>query len=427
MEALRSIGLRIGYIALSTISAILLARVLGPSEYGRYAFAIATANLLVIIVQLGLPTLLVRDLSIYVARNQWSSIRGLLRRSNQIVFVGGTLVTIGVAIPIVLISPAADSNLVALFFATPLVLLLSLGNIRGAALRGLHHVLLGQLPEQILRPLFLAVGTLTLLSIHENREFTANLAVLLNISAAFAAFAFGAVTLWAYLPGQVKLAPSKYDTRRWATSVIPLTFVASLNVIHSQASLVMLGAISPPAEAGIFSVAMQGALFVNFTAPALDMALGPRISKLYSLRDFVTLQQAITWSARLVFFSALPIFIIQVAAGKPLIGAIFGKEYADVFPVLLILAAGKLVTTATGSVGLILAMSGNERMLVIGSGIGVAVNLILNVAMIPTFGAVGAATATSLGTIVWYLVLAYAVKRRTGLTSHPFITAGKVA
>ena len=419
-QALQSIGLRLGYILLSTIAGILLARALGPSEYGRYAFAIASANILVIIVQLGLPTLLVREFAIYSARNRWSLIRGLLRRSNQIVLLGSILVATGVATPLLALSPTADSKFFALLLAIPLVAFISLGNIRSASLRGLHHVFLGQLPEQLLRPLLLVLGVLTLTYIYDNHQFNANHAVLLNTAVAFVALIIGGITLWIYLPHEVKTSAATYETRRWTASVLPLTFIAGLNVIHSEASLVILGAISTSNEAGHFRIAMQGALFVSFAAPALDMALGPKISKLYELKELESLQRTITWAARFVFSFALPVFIIQVAIGKPLIQLVFGTAYSDAYPILLILAAGKLVTTATGSVGLILAMSSNERMMIIGSGIGVAVNVGLNLMLIPAYGAVGAAIATTLGTAAWYLALAYAVKRQTGLTSHPF-------
>ena len=62
-----------------------LARILGKTQYGAYAFAFAWAGVFTIVAVFGLHTLVVRDLAAYRAREQWSLARGLLRWTNRTV------------------------------------------------------------------------------------------------------------------------------------------------------------------------------------------------------------------------------------------------------------------------------------------------------------------------------------------------------
>lgn len=68
--------------------------------------------------------------------------------------------------------------------------------IRGAALRGLGHVIVGQLPEQLLRPLFLAVAVAVYWVLTgPATSTTAQTALILNVTAAVLAFLVGATIL----------------------------------------------------------------------------------------------------------------------------------------------------------------------------------------------------------------------------------------
>jgi O-antigen/teichoic acid export membrane protein len=68
-------------------------------------------------------------------------------------------------------------------------------------------------------------------------------------------------------------------------------------------------------------------------------------------------------------------------------------------------------------VGLLLNMSGHEKDTVVGSGIAVVVNLVLNLALIPAWGMTGAAAATTLSLVTWNLILIGRVRHRLGISS----------
>ncbi len=132
---------------------VLLARVLGPAGYGVYAYVFALVSLMAVPAELGLPHLVVRETARAHVHEQWGLMRGLWRWA---ALASGVL---AVAIAVVaggLAWGLADgfSSLQLATFAWGLLLvpLIALGNLAGAAVRGLRHVLLGQLPGLVLRP-----------------------------------------------------------------------------------------------------------------------------------------------------------------------------------------------------------------------------------------------------------------------------------
>ena len=80
--------------------------------------------------------------------------------------------------------------------------------------------------------------------------------------------------------------------------------------------------------------------------------------------------------------------------------AIFGADFEVADTALVILAVGQLVALASGPVGAVLVMTGRERLQRDAAAAAVAVNLVGNLVLVPTYGMVGAASATAVALIV---------------------------
>ena len=70
-----------------------------------------------------------------------------------------------------------------------------------------------------------------------------------------------------------------------------------------------------------------------------------------------------------------------------------------------------------GSVGLILNMAGLEHYTARGVAIAAFANLAFNVILIPYFGTVGAAIATSTSLVIWNIMLSWYVYKEIGIIS----------
>jgi len=413
-----SIALKVFCTAASLGTAVILARILGPEGYGTYAYALALVTLLSVPAQFGLPTLVVREVAAYHVKEQWGLMRGLLLRANQaVVAVSLGFAAVTGAIALALGERFSQEQLATFAWALVLLPLIALGNLRGAALQGLRHVVTGQLPEQLLRPGMLVVLLLLFVVFFGSHTLTPPRAMAMHALAALTAFTVGAWLLARALPAQAKMATTAYNTRAWMRSALPLAFLAGMQIINGQTDIVMLGIFRPADDVGVYRVVVQGAALVIFTLNAVNVVLAPNISRLYAAGEKERLQRMITWSARVILLTALPVAGLFIFFGDSILGAVFGDEYVRGSTALAILCLGQLVNAGMGSVGYLLNMTGHERDTATGVAVAAGVNVVLNLALIPPFGMEGAAVATATSLIIWNLFLVWQVYRRIGIIS----------
>ncbi len=75
--------------------------------------------------------------------------------------------------------------------------------------------------------------------------------------------------------------------------------------------------------------------------------------------------------------------------------SLFGPEFATGASVLLVLVAGHGINVMTGPVGTVLVMTGHEKIMRNNVLAAAAVNIGLNLVLVPRMGALGAAVATA--------------------------------
>jgi O-antigen/teichoic acid export membrane protein len=402
-------------------ASVLLARLMGAEDYGIYATAMAITLVLTVPASLGLPTLVLRLLASYRVHQQWELMRGLLRSGTQMVLALSLLIASTAGFVIWLsaehLGPAKTSTFA---LALALLPLFVLSAIRSAALRGLHHVLLGQFPESVVMPLvFLAAISLWWI-ILAGGSLSPQAATGARILATAVAFLIGILLLLWRLPVSVRHATSRYEFVAWRRSALPLLFLYGMGVITAQTDVLMLAALSGSDSAGIYQAATRGAELVAFSLVIVNVAIQPTISRLYSSGQMMRLQRVATLSARGALAAALPLALVMILFGEPLMASVFGEEFARGAAALAILAAAQVINAATGSVNDLLNMTGHERDTALGMAIGAAANIALNFLLIPIWDMAGAATATALSLILWNLWLVVSVRRRLGLTSTAF-------
>lgn len=420
-NALHSLGLKLGYSALTIGTAALMARLMGPDGYGVYAFVFAGASLLAMPLQLGVPTLVVRETSGYEAQGRWDLVRGLFRRADRgLLAFGLALAVVALAVlPFVPDTPGRGMRQTVLW-SLLLVPAVALGNTRGAALRGLHAVGAGLLPEQLIRPaafLLLAVAAALLVP----GGLTPPAAMASHAAAALVALAAASWMLRRRLPAGYHEAAPAYDDRAWLRSVGPLSLLAGVQACIQHLDVFILGLFASVDDVALYRVALQGATLVAFMLNAANVALGPQIARSYTRGDMEGLQRLLTRSSRVALATALVPVALFVLAGRELLSAVFGAGYAPAYAALVIVGVGELVNVAAGSVGQALNMTGHERDALRGLAAGAAINVALNLLLIPRFGMEGAAVSMALGLAAANGLLSVSLYRRTGLV--PFALA----
>lgn len=412
-------GIKVAHGILGLLTAVVLAKLLGPSGYGTYAFVMALVGFLAIPSELGVPGLAVREIATSNARKDWSHMRGFIIRSHQMIALMSISLVILGGVALLIWGDSLDpARRTCLWLGLILVPLVSLGALRGSMLRGLRKVVLGQFPEQIIRPVALLTLILALCVSDLGPETPVGV-MTAQIASVCIAFLFGLVFFIRNRPGELRHASPTFKTAQWLRSSIPFGLTAAMQLINGRTDVLVLGVFRDPAEVGIYRVAVQLATIVIFAQQAVNAIQGPHVAHMYAAGDLKKLQKMITKSSRAILAFSLPVVLLLALFGGPIIRLAFGPEYAGAYWPLLILCAGQLVNASMGAVANVLNMSGHERDTTRLVMVGAVLNVGLNLTLAPIFGMIGAAIATASGLIVWNFLMWRQAWKRTGLETSP--------
>ncbi len=415
-DAVGSLGLNVLNVVTTLVTTILLARLLGVSDFGTFSFVIATVTLLGVPAMFGAERLLIREVAVYTSKATFGLAKGVLIRINQVV-TGVSIVLAFAAglIAWILAGGELSPSLIAFWLGTASLPFLAVGRVVQGGLMGLRHVLLAQSAEFFLRPTILL--SLVVLWLAYGPALDAPLAVLLNGMSLAAACLVSIAALRLKMPPDLRRAPARYRTRQWLRGALALGFLSGAAVVNTQVGVVLLGALSGSDSAGLYTVAQRGALLVAFPLAAVNAAIGPVAARLWSTGDRDALQRLVTISAQAILLSAIPLALGFFFFGSPILATFFGAQFAEADAALAILSLGQLANAATGTVATLLVMTGNQKQAALGIALGTALNIALAFVAIPVLDTVGAALAAAVSLVASNLILVTITYRQLGIHS----------
>ena len=398
---------------------VILARALGAAQFGMYVYALTWTLVLALVARLGLDNGSVRFVSVYNARQEWGLLRGFRRRSWRLVLAAAVVLgAVQAAVAWLLRAPLGLDQVRVFWVACLLLPVVALNGVRQGTLRGLKRVVEADLPENVLRPLLLALAVLVLY-LGLDRPLAAAQAMALHALAAAAALVVGSFWLFRTFPPAARAAAPSYDTGLWIRVALPLLAIAGMHLLLGQIDILMIGALLGPTSAGLYAAASRVALVVGLALQAVNSILGPMVADFHATGRHRQLQQAVTRVARGVLVFAVIAAALLVALGTPLL-RLFGPEFTVALNPLYVLVAGQLVNALVGSVGLLMTMTGAQNRAAAIIGVATVLNIVLNAVLIPAFGLLGAAAATAASTAAWNLVMLVHVRRHLGINPTAF-------
>ncbi|MEM9087189.1 MAG: flippase [Cyanobacteria bacterium P01_F01_bin.53] len=407
-------GLRLVYTGLTFLTSILLARVLGKTGFGTYTYAVVWAYLLSVPATMGFGNFIVREIAVYEAKSEWSLLRGIVAWSSKAVFGVAALISM-VAIGIAWLVDGGEYSEPFVGFCLALLLMpaLSLRNIRRGAMRGLHYVTKGLLPELLIDPLILITLTVVAFLVLSQRLtplwvigfYGVGTSVTLLIVSLF---------LRQVMPAAARAAQPKYQGKLWLSGALPFMLIDSLPIINAQTDVLMLGALQGVDAVGLYVPVSRGAQLITFILMAVSSTLSPTIASAYADNRLLDLQQTITKSVRLVAGVAFLFAATLIVCGPWYLG-LFGPEFIQGQLALYILCISSFMSTSLGVAFVILNMTGHDGYTAkVGWGTTM-LNVVLNAALIPAWGVEGAAVATSTSLVVGAVLCLVAVRKRLGI------------
>ncbi|SDZ24973.1 Membrane protein involved in the export of O-antigen and teichoic acid [Micromonospora pattaloongensis] len=367
---------------------LLLARVLGVAEVGRYAQCYAVLALLGLLSLAGFRAGLTRFVAVHLADDDPAALRGTVRLGLAI--SAGSSALIGVALALaaprladLLHDPqlVAGLRLVALTLPATTVCEAALAATRGWRTQR-PFTLIGQVYEPGARL------ALTALALAGGAGLTGAYWAL--VVAAWSAAAFALAAVWRLLRRAAPAAPVyrpgplfSFSTVSWVSSL------SSTGLIWIDTLL--LGAFATD-DIGVYNVATRLVTIAIFVLAPINAAFGPYLASLYhrgAMDDVRRIYGAATgWVVRL----SLPAFVVLLVFPEHLL-RLFGGDFATGAAVTVILAVGQLVNAATGPCGTLLNMSGRVVVNMADNLAALVLNVLLNLWLIPAYGLIGAAVA----------------------------------
>jgi O-antigen/teichoic acid export membrane protein len=142
----------------------------------------------------------------------------------------------------------------------------------------------------------------------------------------------------------------------------PILISTLIAMLLDQIGLWMLSAWSQDAaQLALYGTAQRLARVVSVPLVVANVVLPPIMARLHAEGDRSTLTATLRLSATVTALPAVLAAALLVGAGPIVMRLVFGPYYVQAAPVAGLLAAGHLIGVASGSCGLLLLMSGEER------------------------------------------------------------------
>jgi O-antigen/teichoic acid export membrane protein len=390
-------------VGISFLMNIVLARLLNLQEYGLFVYTLSFVSILAVVVSLGLPTGTMRFIAEYRIKEMWGCFKGILV-STFFILLSTSFIIASLLSIIVAFMPIAVSIRETLFFSALLLPPVTLGFWRSHALRGLHRIRESILPKEVFVPLAMVIISLLLGHNIEGKVLVIYCLILIIMEI------FGFWWLWRCIPEFAKATTATYNIRLWLNVSFPMALSSLMRLGMNRWDILILGAVVNMEIVGFYSVALRISSLVSLILQIVNTVVGPLIATVYyggRRHELLALiYKGIFWSA----VCGIPLFFL-IFLWPNFVLQLFGLGFEEASGPLRILVFGHLVNTITGPIGLVLLMTGYEKIhakLTFGATL---LNLSANAVLIPLWGAMGAAVAQSATLILLNVGLLIAVCR----------------
>ncbi len=408
------------------LSGVVLARLLGPAEFGTLVYAGAWGSVLANLSTLGFNQLLVREIAIHRSEGAWALIKGIMRFCSHTAFAASVLMaSIALLIAMLLADrpdmPSLMPTLTIVLVGLPFV---ALAQLRQSAMRGFDRPVIAMAPELGVLPV-LSLLLIAIVYLAAGPRLLAPHAAAIGLVGTVVVYVIGHSMLVATTPDSVRQSRPAFANQEWLAKAMPLYLIGIVQFANIQADLIMLGLLGPADDVAFFAVAKSLAETVIFVLVAAELYAAPQFAQMYTNREFDSLQNLVTRTTRMALGAAVPLALVLVMAGAWIL-PIYGPSFVAAVPALTVLCCGQLINAACGPIGQLAIHTGHDKATVLFVFAAVVVNISLNALLIPQMGAVGAAIATAASVIVWNISLTVFIFRRTGLLSF-IIGRGRAA
>lgn len=376
-----------------------VSRILGPENYGKLSFADSISGYAMLIAGLGISSYAVREgARLRENREQFN------RFANEMVTIQllSTLAAYSILLVAVLISAKLRNYWM-------LLLIQNIGLIIAVwSAEWINTVYEDYLYTTVRYLLFQVLALILMFAlVHQPDDY-----VIYAITVALASTG-GAVVNMFYIRRYVHLRiTTRPDFRRHMGPIFLLFFNSIAQVIYLNSDITMLGYLQNEASVGIYTMVSKIYRYVKMLFNALVMVIIPRLALYLGKKDFEEYRNLLRKAENALFTILLPGVVGLFFLGEEAIWIMGGEEYTEGLLAMQILSIALLfaVLACLYCAGVLIPHRLEKLCLKI-SAISAAVNVVLNLVLIPLWNYNGAALTTLLSEIIVFAYY-FAVSRK---------------
>ncbi|HEY5280872.1 MAG TPA: lipopolysaccharide biosynthesis protein [Pseudolabrys sp.] len=402
-------------------SQIVLARWMSNAEFGIYVYVWTWVLLAADVIHLGLPLAAQRLIPAYKASNDDDRLRGFLFGSWRVVLalaIAGAALAAGL---VTILKPhLAPAEIAPLYLACLALPFVSICIQFDGIARSYNWIGLALTPHFFWRPFLIValVGAAVAAGIKAD-AVTVMAAIVL---AAAATSAVHLVVLMRRLASVVPAGVRRYEIRSWLSTSTPMILVWGFYTLLTYTDVIMLQQFRPPEDVAHYYGAARTLMMVSFVAFSVSAAAAHRFSSYHLAGDHEGLAGFVAKTVRWTFWPSLLATVAILALGWPLL-RLFGPSFVGAYPAMFVLALGPLARASVGPAERLLTMAGSQRACALVYAAAFTVNLIGCALLIPYWGILGAAVATSAAMVFESVALFVVVRHRLGIHAFAFSRA----
>ncbi len=405
--------LQVTGLGLSYVANIMLARLMGPAEYGIYAFVVSSTLIFSAIAELGIPDLLLRYIPAYESAGKWSLFRGLVHRSRLLVIAAGCLIAVsGTLLLHTSLLPIRPDYIVPLsigLWATPLWAMMRFHTF---AARSSGRIVEAYLPPRIFRPAGLLLVALSTVVV--GWQLTGTLGVLGLVVVLSLTIVFQFIVFGRHSPPALWQARPAFKMNEWLRVSVFLWMAVLFTMLEREIGILTVGLLLPPEEVGLYTAAVRISQIVDFPLLAINAVAVPMFATYHSQKEHRQLQKLVFRVVRWSLLAALIITLALVVAA-PLVLSLLGRPFLAAERETVILAVKGLIATAMGPALPLLKVTAQQKAGMVVAGCSAIVSVILTVIGTSLWGITGAALAGLTAAVVAGMIQNVVVIRRLKL------------
>ena len=399
---------------------IFILKSVGVVDYGKYSKLLSVINILSAIAIVGSDLLIKKYFPIYLQEKNWYQLKSLLFYIVKNILIFFTICLL----PFFVITDYFDVFLVDFYVERTLIIIISLVlvftfyRIIISILEALDKVVIANFIKRVLFPLIFIISIIFLNIVF---EFENNYESIIQLRILVLSFFSVTLSIFIFSKYNQLITTNSYHSKNiWIYSNVFLFLIQLSQIFTNNIDNIIIGEIIDDKSVSIYKVCCNLAGFILFGFSSLNVLLSPKISRFFKNKEFLKLESHINLISIIGFIIGLLIFIIFLIFSNTIL-LYFGPEFVSAKKSIYVLVITFLIHCLLGPSLILMMYTKLHKEACAILFLSLALKIIFNIIMVPTFGIYGAALASSITGILSYLLMTYYIMRKIKINPTAFL------